>query len=74
MAIEVFVHDKGVPEVMDIVNDLRKQGLIQGKDFDFAYQPPVWNTFGHEPPTRRCTTFTFYKEKYAMLFTIKYGT
>lgn len=63
-------------DIMDIVKDLRKKGLVQGVDFDFKYKPPefqsridwtqidVYNT--------RCTVFTFYKEELATWFQLKY--
>jgi hypothetical protein len=73
MAIELKVYDKRPVEVMEIVQELREQGYIQGADFDFEYHAPVQDTFGHEPPTRRYTIFTFYTEKYATLFALKYG-
>ena len=74
MAVTVVVYDKAVPEIMDIVKELRTQGYEQGKDFDFAYHQAEWDTFGHENPKRRHTVFTFYTEKYATLFAIKYGS
>ena len=72
--IDVIVMDKSPNEVMDIVKELRAQGYAQGIDFDFAYNKPTWDTFGHEEPTRRYTVFTFYKEKYATLFALKYSS
>lgn len=74
MTIEVVIYDKNPNEVMDIVKELRAQGYAQGIDFDFAYNKPVWDTFGHEAPTRRFTVFTFYNEKYATLFALKYSS
>ncbi len=73
MAVEVFVVNKGVPEIMDIVKDLRTQGLVQGKDFDFAYTPPEYDFMNGHTNTRH-TKFTFYTEKYATLFALKYGS
>jgi hypothetical protein len=55
---------------MDIVQDLRKQGLVQGTDFDFAYNPPKWN--GFTQAQEKFTVFNFYVEKYATLFALKY--
>lgn len=73
MAIEVIVHDVNPVRIMELVRELRDEGYVQGADFDFAYHQPIWDTFGHEPPTRRYTIFTFYVEKYATLFAIKHG-
>jgi len=72
MAVEITVYDTNIDSIMKMVRELRQQGLIQHVDFDFSYFPPKWDTFGHEPPTRRHTQFTFYEEKYATLFAIKY--
>lgn len=73
MAVTVVVYDKAVPEIMDIVKELKTQGYKQGKDFDFAYTPPT-EDWMNGIQTRRYTTFTFYTEKYATLFAIKYGS
>ncbi len=58
---------------MDIVKDLRQQGLIQGHDFDFAFSQAKYNNDGWEAVTPRQTVFTFYSEKYATLFALKYS-
>lgn len=71
--IEVKVNDLSPNDTIEIVRELRANGLEQGKDFDFDYHQPVWDSFGHEAPTRRYTVFTFYVEKYATLFALKYG-
>ncbi len=72
--VTVIVKDRAVPEVMDIVRELRQQGLIQGKDFDFAYKPAEWgDSISMIPIEGKYTVFTFYTEKYATLFALKYG-
>ncbi len=74
MAVTVVVKKLAVPEVMDVVRELRNQGLSQGVDFDFAYTPSESSDgFSMEPLRERYTTFTFYTEKYATLFALKYG-
>ena len=57
--------------VMDIVRELRQQGLVQSKDFDFAYYQSRWDEMIGEIPTS--AVFSFYTEKYATLFAIKYS-
>ncbi len=74
MALEVIVRNKGVPDIMGIVQELRDQGIKQHTDFDFAYKPPVWDNFGHEPVQEKHAVFTFYREKLATWFAIKYGS
>lgn len=71
--ISVEIKDRNPNEIIDIVRELRTQGLVQGKDFDFAYHASRWDTFGHEPPTRRFTVFTFYDEKLATWFILKWA-
>lgn len=69
--IEVSIYDKSANDVMDIVRELRKQGLVQGTDFDFAYNQGRWDEMTGEVPKQ--TIFKFHTEKYATLFVLKYG-
>lgn len=64
--------DRRLDNVIDIVYNLRKQGLVQGVDFDFAYYQSKWDDMIGEIPTR--TVFTFYDDEQAMLFALKYGS
>ena len=61
-----------VNRVMDIVRELRDMGWIQGRDFDFAYNQSRWDEMIGEIPKQ--TMFTFYNEKYASFFLLKYAT
>ena len=56
---------------MNIVRELRKQGWIQGKDFDFAFHQRRWDEMVGDVPSR--TVFKFYKEQYATFFALKYS-
>jgi len=47
-------------------------GCEQGIDFDFSYTPEKFETFGTDN-YHRFTTFTFYNEKYATWFNLKYS-
>jgi hypothetical protein len=73
MAVEVIVYDRTPTAILEIVHELREQGYEQYKDFNFAYHASTMDTFGYEAPTRRFTVFTFYTEKYATLFSLKYA-
>ena len=66
----VEIPDKSASEVMDIVRELRGQGLVQGKDFDFSYHPGKWEDFNPVPPK---VVFTFHTEKYATLFALRWA-
>jgi hypothetical protein len=74
MAVEVIIYDRTPTMIIEIVKELREQGYEQYKDFNFAYHASVIDTFGHEAPTRRYTIFTFYSEKYATFFALKYSS
>ena len=73
---EVTLDDIKVPIMLDIVHELKDQGWVQGKDFDFTYHParpemgdPLKSFIVHMPNA----VFTFYTEKYATYFVLKYG-
>lgn len=69
----VSVENVNANDTMNIVNDLRNQGYVQGVDFDFAYRPEIHDNFSMEPLQTRHAEFTFYVEKYATLFALKYS-
>jgi hypothetical protein len=57
---------------LEIVREIRKQGLVQGIDFDFSYNQNQWDGIVGEIPKH--AIFTFYTEKYATFFALKYGS
>jgi hypothetical protein len=69
--ISVKLKDVDPNGVMDIVRELRQQGLVQSKDFDFAYYQGRWDEMIGEIPAS--AVFSFYTEKYATMFAIKYS-
>ena len=73
MAVNITIMHKSATTIMDIVRELRAQGLAQGTDFDFAFSPAKYNNDGWDPVTPRHAVFTFYSEKYATLFALKYS-
>lgn len=68
MAIKVEVIGKNASEVLDIVKELRTQ-LVQNVDFEFEYITTNWQ----EDKYIKKAIFTFYNEKYATLFAIKWS-
>jgi hypothetical protein len=70
--ITIEVLDLKPDEIMPIVRALRADGLEQGRDFDFAYTHAKYDSDGWEAVHNRRTAFTFYKEEYATMFTLKY--
>ena len=70
--IEIVVDRKGVIDILDIVKELRASGLRQGVHFDFTYNQSRWDGMIGDVATY--TVFTFYEEKYATLFALKYSS
>ena len=70
--IEVKLIDKMPNEILDIVRELRNNGYIQGKDFDFEYHPPKYTDLTPDPEYNRHTIFTFYKEELSTWFSLRY--
>ena len=56
--------------MLDIVQELRAKGYVQGVDFDFAYHQSKWDDMIGEIP--RETIFTFYKDELATWFELLY--
>ena len=73
MTTEIKIFENNVSRIIDIVFELRKQGYVQNIDFDFAYNPPRYDNFSYEAVTRGCTIFTFYDDRLASWFAIKYS-
>lgn len=71
--IEVIILDKDPSAIVAIVHELRQVGLLQGKDFDFAYKPSQWDNFSGDAVYNRRTVFSFYTEELASWFSLKYA-
>lgn len=72
MTVEIIIHELGASEIIDIVSKLRADGCQQGQDFDFAFHQSYWDGMIGDVPSN--TRFIFYTEKYASLFSLKYGS
>lgn len=68
MTIEVRISGVKAGEVLEMVYYLRGSGLAQGKDFDFA----IWRE-DSDPFQVPFAVFSFYTEKYATVFALKYS-
>jgi len=64
--------DKDPTEVIEIVKAMRNSGLTQGKDFDFAFYQTRWDPMIGD--VKGFTNFTFYEEKLATLFALRYAS
>jgi hypothetical protein len=59
-------------KIIEIVYNLRKDGLVQGVDFDFSYHQSKWDDMIGEIPEE--TKFIFYNDELAMMFALKHGS
>lgn len=58
---------------MDIIRELRRQGMVQGTDFDFTHVRSTEYIMAKAPMPKH-TIFAFYTDKYATFFALKYST
>jgi hypothetical protein len=68
----IKILDKDPGAVIDIVKELRASGMVQGKDFDFAFYQTRWDPMIGD--VKGFTSFTFYEEKLATWFALKHGS
>lgn len=72
MSINIDVVDVELDKILELVRELRSDGLIQGKDFDFKYHPPMSSLFNDASEPRHAV-FTFYNEQLGFMFKLKHG-
>ena len=72
MTVEVIIRNSDAGDIMDIVKKLRADGLVQGQDFDFAFYRKHWDPMTGD--IESTTKFTFYTDKYATMFSLRYGS
>ena len=59
---------------MEIGQELRSIGWIQGVDFDYAYYRSEYDyNFSYDPIVERHARFTFYNDTNASYFMLRYG-
>jgi hypothetical protein len=68
--ITVTITDKEPNEVLEIVHQLRREGMIQGQDFDFAFKQSQWDEMIGEIPKH--ADFMFHTEQLASWFSLKW--
>ena len=73
MTTKIKLLNHNASQVIAIVIEIRDQGYVQGRDFDFAYSPERYDNFSHEPVMRAHAVFTFYEDSLASWFAIKYS-
>ena len=72
--VKLILHDIPPEEIMRIVRELRDQGLYLGQEFDFSYVPTQFDPISGHHMNDRHTVFTFYVDKYATFFALKYAS
>lgn len=72
MASQITVWGTNPNDTMEIVREIRTRGYVQGKDFNFSYNPPRMSENSNEGVYNRHTVFTFYKDEIATWFSLKY--
>lgn len=72
---EVKIPNINASKVLDIVSELREQGLGQGIEFDFAYYQAQYDPINGHLMSEPHAVFTFYNSgEYSLIFKLKYGT
>ncbi len=69
--IVIIVPNLDSNEISQLVRELKSQGYVVGKDFDFAYSPGKYDYDTRENIPRQ-TKFTFYNEAMSSYFSLKY--
>jgi hypothetical protein len=57
---------------MEIGQELRSMGYVQGVDFDYAYYQEKYDNFSHDPIVKRHARFTFYNDSNASYFALRW--
>jgi hypothetical protein len=73
--MKVMLTAPTLDNVLDRVAELKAQGLVQHRDFDFAYFPPVIDNYTYTTIKDRHAIFTFHTElgkKHASLFALRW--
>jgi hypothetical protein len=69
---EIVLKYRKPTEIIDIVREMRDNGMIQGVDFDFKYNQAKYEDWSGDYIAPEHTVFIFYNESLASWFTLKY--
>ena len=69
--IDVVIEHIDPSRVVEIVQELRSMGWMQGTDFDFAFHQSRWDEMTGDIP--RHTVFTFYNDSNASYFMLRWS-
>jgi hypothetical protein len=71
--IQIKLLNKSSSEILLIIKEMANDGIVQGRDFDFAYHQAKYESDGWEQLSPKHTVFAFYTEQMATFFTLKYA-
>lgn len=71
--IEVKLLNKSAAEILLLIKEMANDGIVQGRDFDFAYHQAKYKSDGCEQSSPKHTVFAFYTEQMATFFMLKYA-
>lgn len=72
--MDITIYRCSANEVLDIVKSLRDSGLVQDRDFNFAFTPATWDSFNGDPSIPSSARFTFYDDKWSTWFNLKWAS
>jgi hypothetical protein len=69
---EIVLKERNPTEIVDIVREMRENGMVQGKDFDFRYNQAKYKDWSGDTADPEHTVFTFYTEACATWFVLRW--
>lgn len=69
----VIVQHVTAPTALELRDQLLEAGLIQNKDFEWAYHPSQYNGMAWEASETRFVEFKFYDVKLATFYSLKWA-
>jgi hypothetical protein len=69
---EIVLKYRNPTEIIDIVREMRDNGMIQGKDFDFRYNQAKYQDWSGDSVDPEHTVFIFYTEACATWFVLRW--
>ena len=69
---EIVLKHRKPTEILDIVREMRDNGMVQGVDFDFKYNQAKYENWSGDAVAPEHTVFIFHTEQLASWFTLKY--
>jgi hypothetical protein len=70
----IFLKGLSASDTMEIVKELRAMGLVQGRDFEFRYQPRQDDGFTYEDTVPKGCEFYFNEGKWTSYMALKYSS